>query len=54
MPVFYTQSSQPRTFDYLIKGSKPTLELKGNLRRIDSTKMSIGTWDGLVNMPTTC
>lgn len=52
MPVFYTQSNQPRTFDFLQKGPKTVLELNGNLRKIDKSKATPGTWEGLVNSPT--
>lgn len=54
MPVFYTQSNQPRNFGYMAQNNKPIMELQGKMRRIDTTKAVAGTWEGLVNQPTTC
>ena len=52
MPVFYSQSNQPRTFEFLQSSSNTVLQLTGNMRKPDSSKAVAGTWKGLVNSPT--
>jgi hypothetical protein len=48
MPIFYSQSSQPRSFDYQQKLNNPPLELKGTSKRVDPSKSSMGSWDRLM------
>jgi hypothetical protein len=50
MPIYYTQSSRPRTFEYQQHSNANTsLELHGNSKKVDSTASSMGSWNRLLD-----